>query len=228
LVTLASFMKLLGSIFLGKPAAVYSEKATREVPAGMQIPQIALAAVCVVLGVAPILPLTLLYGAAGDVLGPASVPAFTSMFGSNPLAITLGGVGVWNPAVIVGVLLVCTLGAYLISRAAHAPSRQTEGWYGGEEAEPDEIRYRAHGFCLPFKQVFAKVYPIVPIPKARFLQFVGKILDFDKWIYNPLVRTGGRMTDRLSRTHSGVPQLYLLWQLAGVIAVLALLFILVR
>ncbi len=226
LVTLASFMKLLGSMFLGKPAAIYSEKATGEVPPGMQIPQAALSVLCVVLGVAPMLPLALLYGAAEDVL--RSTPAFASMFGSNPLGITLAGIGAWNPAVIIGALFVCTLAAYGISRAAHATSRETEGWYCGEEAVPDEIRYRAHGFCLPFKQVFAKVYPSVPIPKAGFLKSLVKVFDLDRWLYNPFVRAGGWATDKLSRTHSGVPQLYLMWQIVGVVGVLVLLFIMVK
>jgi hydrogenase-4 component B len=229
--TLASFMKVLGSVFLGQ-LATNGKEVKGDVPLSMTGAQAALAVACVVLGIAPILILGFLYAAVSDVLAPAGLPSFASLFGSNPAAITLsfgaGATGAWNPPIMILGLAVCMVIAYAIHRAAASPSRETAGWYGGEEAEPDEIRYRAHGFCLPFKEVFAKVYPSVPIPRARFLRFLGKVLDFDNWLYNPFVRTGGRMTDRLSRTHSGVPQLYLLWQMAGVIAVLALLFTLVR
>lgn len=230
LVTLASFMKLLGSIFLGKPAP-YPKETAGEVPASMQLAQIELAAACIVLGVVPILPLAVLYSAAGDILGSGVVPSYAALFGASRSGIaTSSGVaaGAWNPPYMIAALLVCCLGAYVVTRLARATSRQTESWYGGEEATADEVRYRAHGFVLPFKEVFANIYPSIPVPRVQALQIVRKILDFDKWLYNPFVKTGGWMVDRFSRTHIGVPQMYMIWQLAGVILVMAALFALFR
>ena len=231
LVTLASFMKLLGSVFFGKQPD-YGGKVTGDVPVTMRIPQVALALACVALGVAPILALTVLYGAALDVLGSAFVPAFSTMFGTNPSGMTLsfGGrvFGVWNPVVLVVVLAVCVVVATVVLKSARAASRETVSWYGGEEAEADEVRYKAHGFVLPFKQVFAKLCPPFPKIKIESIPFLRKALDFDRWLYNPLVKDGGRATDLISRSHSGVPQTYMLWQLIGVVAALIALAVLVR
>ena len=231
LVTLASFMKLLGCVFLGKQP-VYDEIPRGEVPMAMRIPQVALAFVCILLGVAPILPLILLHGAAQDILGRSFVPGFASLFGANAsgISLKLGSVtaGVWNPAYMVVALAVCGLIAYGVSRLGHASVRGTETWYGGEEAKPDEVRYRAHGFCLPFKEVFSKVYPSLTLPRIRILQHVPRLIDLDGWLYTPLVNAGGRVTDLLTRTHSGIPQTYLLWQLVGIVAVIAALFALLK
>ena len=231
LVTLASFMKLIGAMFLGKLSTA-GKTVTGDVPISMRIPQLVLSAACVLLGLAPILPLLLLYRVAQDVLGSTFVSGFATLFGSNPSGITLrlGNeiVGVWNPAYALVALVFCALIAYGISRLGHAPVRQTEGWYGGEVVDPEHIRFRAHGFVLPFKEAFSKVYPSVRLPKIQTFGFMQKVLDLDTWLYGPLVNAGSRLTDRLSRTHSGVPQLYMLWQVIGIIAVLALLFIMLK
>ena len=231
LVTLAVLMKLIGVMFLGKLSTA-GKRVTGDVPATMRIPQEILAAVCVLLGVVPILPLLLLYRAAQDVLGAGFVPAFGGLFGSNPSGIALnvgaGTAGVWNPAYTLVALIFCALLAYAISRSAHAPMRVTETWYGGEEADPEHVRFRAHGFVLPFKEAFAKVYPSVSLPKISAFASIQKVLNLDTWVYGPIVNAGSRLTGRLSRAHSGIPQLYMLWQVIGIIAVLALLFIMLK
>jgi hydrogenase-4 component B len=224
IVTLASFMKVIGSMFLGNPAK--TTEAAGEVPVAMRIPQIALSAVCVLLGIAPILPLIMLYGAAKDTLG--SVPGFASLFGASASGITLyigeRSVGVWNPAVMAIGLAVCALIAYVILKSGHAPSRETASWYGGEEYTTDQVRYRAHGFVLPFKNAFVRVYPSFRLPSFK-MGFLKKLIDFDGWLYNPLVKSGSRLTDRISRSHSGLPAMYMLWQLVGVVLVLVILFV---
>ncbi len=231
LVTLASFMKFVGSTFLGKPSP--EAKGVRsDVPLAMTVPQIALAMVCVIAGVVPFLPLTVLYKAAISMLGSAVTATQVEIFGSNPAAIMLttnGAVfGIWNPAYILAALIVCSAGAYAFSRAANAKWREVPNWYCGEEATDNEVRYRAHGFVLPFKEAFAAVYPTIKLPKMPALKKVGDMLDFDRWLYKPVVDVGGRAVDRLSRTHSGIPQVYMLWQLVGVIVVLAVLLVVLR
>jgi len=50
----------------------------------------------------------------------------------------------------------------------------------------------------------------------------------DSWLYGPLVRAGGRVAERVSRSHSGIPQWYLMWQVVGMVIVLVVLFWLMR
>jgi hypothetical protein len=42
------------------------------------------------------------------------------------------------------------------------------------------------------------------------------------------VRTGAAVAERFSRSHVGIPQYYLLWQVIGVVIVLVALFALIR
>jgi len=231
LVTLASFMKVMGAMFLGH-LATNGKKVPGDVPLSMRVPQVVFSAACVLLGVLPILPLYLLYGAASDVLAQRPVPGFSEIFGSSSAGITLsfgaGTVGVWNPAYALAAIAVCGIIAYAIGRSALAPARETVGWYCGEEYEPDEVRFRAHGFCLTFREAFAKVYPSIPVPKWGVPTFLQRLADVDTWLYGPLVKGGTRITERLSRTHTGIPQFYMLWQVVGAVVVLGLLFALLR
>jgi hypothetical protein len=194
----------------------------------MQIPQIALAGACIILGIAPVFPIILLYGAARGALGSALIPSFADVFGHSMSGVTLsfGGqtVGVWNPMIAAIGLLICALIAYAIMKSGHAPTRETAGWYGGEEYSPELVRYRAHGFVLPFKSAFSKIYPSFRLPKIQ-MGFLKKLFDFDGWLYNPLVNSGSRLTDKISRSHSGLPAMYMLWQLIGVVLVLVILFV---
>ncbi|MCL6519526.1 MAG: hypothetical protein K6T99_06800 [Armatimonadetes bacterium] len=229
--TLASFMKLLGAIFLGQPAEC-TRRARGEVPVAMRVPQVALAVVCVILGIAPILPLIVLYRAAQDIFGDNYVPVFSTLFGTNISGIALnfgnGVAGLWNPIYALIALIFCSLASLVILRLGSAQSRSTVNWYGGEEHEPEEVRFRAHGFCLPFKTAFAKVYPSISIPKISALQGFRKVLDLDSWLYSPILKVGARFTERVSRTHSGVPHVYMIWQLIGAVIAFAILFILIR
>ena len=225
--TLASFMKFLGAIFLGKLSTA-GKTVTGDVPRSMQIPQIALAAACMLLGIVPVLPIILFYEAARGTLASTLMPSFTDVFGASAwgIALRFGGqtVGVWNPMIAAIGLLVCGLIAYVILKAGQAPSRETAPWYGGEEFVPDQVRYRAHGFVLPFKSAFVRIYPSFRLPKIQ-MGFLKKLFDFDGWLYNPLVNSGSRLADKISRSHSGLPAMYMLWQLIGVVLVLVILFV---
>jgi len=68
----------------------------------------------------------------------------------------------------------------------------------------------------------------VPVPRLPSLGKLRSVFNLDSWLYGPLLRGGGKMVDKVSRSHVGVPQLYMIWQVAGMIIVLALLFVLIR
>ncbi|MGC8863330.1 MAG: hypothetical protein ACP5R5_11245, partial [Armatimonadota bacterium] len=175
---------------------------------------------------------SVLHGAVSDVLGPGLPPDVATIYVTNAYGMMIAGpsrvFGVWNPLVMIAAMAVGVVIAALVLKAGRVESRQTVSWYGGEEAEDDEVRYKAHGFVLPFKQAFANVYPPFPRMRIESVRFLRKALDFDRWLYNPLVKEGGRATDLISRSHSGVPQTYMLWQLVGVLAVVLALALLIR
>jgi hypothetical protein len=140
-----------------------------------------------------------------------------------------GAIGaVWSPIVLFGGLLVCFAVAELIRASGRARVRAVPNWFGGEEHPADEVRYRASGIYSPFNQVFEKVYPHVPIPRWPGLARLRSVLNLDSWLYDPIVHAGGKAVDKVSRSHVGIPQLYMVWQVAGMVVVLAVLIWIVK
>jgi len=232
LVTLASFLKVLGGMFFG--ALETNGRAIKgEVPVLMRVPQAALAAICVLFGVAPVVPLALLRPAAAAAVAPGSMPGAAELFGGSPgsLVLNFGGghtVGLWNPTIAIVALAIACAVAYFTFHLGLAPSRRVENWYCGEQFESDLVRFRMHGFVAPFKQAFAKAYPTIPVPRVGVPRFLQKAFNPDEWFYGPLIRAGGRLTERFSHTHVGIPQMYMLWQVLGVIVVVAILYLIIR
>ncbi len=246
LVTLASFLKFLGGAFMG-PTALREEEAEKgDVPFAMQFPQMFLAALCIAFGLVPMLALAGIHRAVGAVLPVQSVPSLSSLVGNSWAGLQLsafGGeaTGVWYPVVVLGALAVGMAFAYWVFRLGAAPRRAVDMWQCGAlvdgalarylvvepKHEPAtaqfEARFQAHGLYSCFKVAFRSVYPSVPLPHAGYPTRFMKIFDVDAWLFGPLVRLGNRLTGALSRTHSGVPQMYLIWQLVGLVAVVVLL-----
>jgi hypothetical protein len=80
----------------------------------------------------------------------------------------------------------------------------------------------------PFRRAFEKVYVKIGTPKTAYPTTLAKMFDVDTWLYGPLVRAGGRVAERFSRSHVGIPQWYLVWQVVGMVLVLAVLFSVMR
>jgi hydrogenase-4 component B len=227
LATLGAFLTNLSAVFLGRPDG---RRAVREVPWTMAAPQVILAALCVVLGVFPQGALRAAHAAIASV---AAVPLPTAE------AVTGGGWGValvgdgaplamWGPLVIVGALVALSLLAYGIQRAGAARVRQVDVWTGGEEQPIPAVRYPATSYFLPFKQAFRDIYPTVQGRAPAFPLALRRAFDLDRWLYGPAARAVDRTAHAAGRTHSGVPQVYLLWIVVGAAAVVTLLFLTVR
>ncbi len=232
LVTLASFLKFLGAVFFGKLAAPTDLSSIREVPGLMKAPQVILAALCVLFGLFPVLPTLFIYRAITAVAHDAAIPTYQQVVGSSSFALSLtpGAVvtGVWSPLPLVAALAGLMLVSYALMRLGGARVREVQCWYCGEEHADELVRFRAAGFYGPFKHAFAGVYPTIRLPRLRFPRALRRAFDLDSWLYGPLVRVGGRLAERLSRTHVGIPQTYVLWQVIGMIIVLVLLMLVLR
>lgn len=218
LATLASFLKVLASVFLGK-ADERSE--VEEVPISMIVPQVTLAALCVVVGVFPQFALRFIGRAIEEL---TSMPLQGVEAGWNGLRLVDGSaVGFWSPIAILLAMAVLVLLSYAIQRAGGAESRSVPVWYCGEEHAPAAVRYPASSLYLPFKHALQGIYPSAKIPVPRFPAALRRALDFDRWLYKPSVHAIDTTADRVSRTHIGIPQIYLLWIVVGAIAVTGIL-----
>lgn len=235
-VTLASFLKFLGTLFLGKLYAEGREVEKGEVPLSMRVPQVVIAIFCVLFGIVPMLPIRLLGQAVGSILPVQYQPPTQWMFGISPIGVRLnlgeGISGIWDPSFVVVALIICTFIAWLIYKTSGAPVREVDVWACGEEHALNEIRYKAHGFYLPFQDFLSfrvgryrvrTYFPTLPKPRAGKLANLRKAFDFDKFYYW-MVGVGRRFCERFSAVHAGYPQLYVLWMILGLIIAIAVVF----
>lgn len=238
-VTLASFFKFFGASFFGKISRNVEKLEKKDVPFCMVLPGFVYALLCILFGIFPRIPVKILHNAMGDIFGTNAIPGFVSLYGSSPFGIDMNfGKGVfasWNPLfILVGFVIVLVV-SYIIYKSGSAPKRSTSTWYCGEEHSDEEVRYQAHSFYLPFKQFFKirignyqreGVYPTVPIPDMHLSEKgpVKRFLNIDKWLYEPIVNVTLKIMRWFSKTHTGMPHVYLLWMFLGIAIGIFILF----
>jgi formate hydrogenlyase subunit 3/multisubunit Na+/H+ antiporter MnhD subunit len=145
--TLASFIKFFGASFLSRGSALVKSKAAQrgrlEVGWLMQWPQLLLALVCVLLGVAPALAgqwiRRALLSSPGGLVG---APVFDQ---SN---------AVFVPWMLILVLGTAFLGVLAVSRLGGSARRSAAPWLCGEAGEEECNRYAAHHFYGDVKRYF--------------------------------------------------------------------------
>ena len=226
-VTLASFLKFLGMLFLGN-LRVETEVERREVPVTMVVPQVVIGIFCVLFGVLPIIAMRPLHTAVSGILPWGYSPEFASLFGSSPLTVNLNisgaSSGAWGAIVVLVAFAGCLLLAYFISRMGGAQTRKVPMWLCGEEHPFAEVRYPVHSFLLPFNRLFANIYPSIPMPRLPRPSAILRALNIDNWLYYPGLRLGERIIQAIRVTHAGVPQLYMLWVIVGAALAVIVLF----
>jgi hydrogenase-4 component B len=227
LVTLASFLKVLGAVFLG---ADRMSKDVREVPTSMAVPQVVLASLCVLLGVVPFAVLGPLRDAVVGLTSIAVPDAAALLGGLAGLVLSVNGqaVAYWAPPAMIGGIVILGLLAAVIARAGGAEVRNVPVWYCGEEHDSEAVRVRASTFFLPFKSAFTGIYPRLRLTPPAFPGWLRRVFDVDSWLYHPAVRLIDRGAEGVSRTHVGIPQVYLLWIVVGAVAVVGIILTLVR
>ncbi len=221
LVTLASFLKVLGSVFFG---TADEKRGLREVPISMIVPQVVLAALCVLFGIFPQLALRIVgHAIEGVTAMPVASFEATRLWGGLLLVVNGSSVACWAPLVALGVLAVFAGLSWVIQRAGASKTRSVPVWYCGEEHDADTVRYPASSFYLPFKHAFQGIYPSAKVHVPKFPVPLRRALNFDQWLYTPATRAIDKAADRVSRTHVGIPQIYLLWIVIGAILVTGIL-----
>jgi len=220
LASLACFLNMLASVFLGRAE---ENLQLEEVPSSMIVPQFVLAALCVLLGVFPQLVLRVVGHAIEGITGASMATVNTSRTWAGLFLMDGSPVAFWSPLAILAALVVLALLCYAIQRVGGAQRRSVPVWYCGEEHAPALVRYPASSFYLPFKHAFQGIYPSAKVHVPRFPAPLRHALDFDHWLYAPSAKAIGLAAGRVSRTHVGIPQIYLLWIVIGAIVVAGIL-----
>jgi formate hydrogenlyase subunit 3/multisubunit Na+/H+ antiporter MnhD subunit len=197
--TLASFIKVLHSVFLGRRPARLDK--VKEVDFSMQIPMIFLAALCILFGVFAQYPLEKFI-----------VPVVTAS-GAQPLDLARGNIvtvptdGFWNPGAATALIVVgVTFGLLMYVFSSMRPYRIEENpWIGGNIMDNEEIRVPGTQF---YKTVTDDLGPSI---KALFSDGDKGFLD----VYNIFGRIGDSFVQVLRMLHNGNLSTYLAWIVIG-------------
>ncbi|RLF18928.1 MAG: hypothetical protein DRN06_00300 [Thermoprotei archaeon] len=156
-ITLASVLKMLHSAFFGvRPSRL---EGVKEVPLTMQIPLVILAALCVVLGVAPRLLLDTLINPAVALIVGAGVPSYFLLGFATPI-------GFYEALGLALIILISMLVGYAIYHASLKPMVVTTDaampFTGGEVEEPylslEKARVGPGPFYLNFASLIAPLH----------------------------------------------------------------------
>ncbi len=162
--TLATFIKFFGVSFLSRTSTLVDTRAkerasdgTLEVPWMMRFPQLALASICILLGIVPSIGFQLLQHALRA--SPGGIA--TALTNGSPMASSVpAGLWQWNsaavfaPLALAAVLAVTFLVAYALSKAGGAARRNAEPWLCGYARDAECNRYVAHNFYGEIKRYF--------------------------------------------------------------------------
>ena len=174
-VTLASFMKFFGAAFLGRASRRVIEQAEKqsgrlEVPWSMQLPQLFLAAACLLFGLWPLLAYglaarTLL--ASADGLGAPLAQAVAAAETLPGVRVVLTGGAVAAPLLIL--LLVGLLAALTawVSRLGGAQRRVVPPWLTGQMMADETNRFTAHGYYADLKRALRRPRGAAAPPPPR-------------------------------------------------------------
>ncbi|MCS7264372.1 MAG: hypothetical protein NZ805_06030 [Armatimonadetes bacterium] len=213
-------VKFFASSFLIKP--IRSEKF--EVPLTMRLAQILLMLIIILIG---LFPGTILRGLSWVV---ADAPMFTGV--ENQIA------GIWqwfgvqaftgtfSPIVLIGMFVVVSLFAVIAIGTERQP-RRAPIWLGGELVKPEQLGGHPQGVPLR-EELLQRAYPRAPVPRWRPPAWFTKLLDPEAWMYRPVISGGERISDFLRRAHTGVPHLYIAWQIIGAIIIALIAWLMFR
>lgn len=225
--TLASFMKLIHSTFLGSPQSTVHSPQPKEVSPLMWIPMVVLAVLCVLFGVFAQVPLVKFIG-----------PAIGINFANVPRALSLSGL--WSPTLATGLMVVGLIIGYIIYIIGKAVKPRVDSIYiGGEVAQVEINRFPGTHFYNTVREM-GGLSGIYRAAEKRFLDFYEWGIGFFKGIAYILFYCIDRFVDWivvgvgrlvllfswiLREGHIGALPTYLAWCLIGFGVVL---YVLVR
>jgi hydrogenase-4 component B len=216
---LACFAKAFGISFLAMPRSAHARNA-REVPPAMRVGMAGLAVVCVLLGVAPMVVVPAIDRVTAPLIG---VSIADKVLAEGGLAVMPMGTGFASISpLVLGILLVGLVPvAWLLAVIVGGTLRKRfyKTWGCGINLTP-RMEYTATGFAQPIKQVFSTIYrPTVKLETdlmeesryfAKRMHFETHIEPvFQKYLYDPVVRSLNAVADRLRVVQTGSLQLYL-------------------
>jgi len=208
--TLASFVKVIHSVFLGTRGSAVPAGEVRAESGWMAVAMIALAAACVGLGVRAgpavaglILPAAKAVGLPVSGIAPA---------GWNGIMVR-DGAGLWEPSTATVLILIGVLVGglvYLYSRALRV--RVVDNFVAGEDSTSDELW---HVSGTHFYETIRRM------PGLRVIFGDASVGAFD--LYRLVGQYGNGLVERLRAWHTGLLAVYASWVIIGLVVLVAVL-----
>jgi len=222
--TAMCFVKVFGVAFLGMPR---SDEAIRAREAGEweQLGMGWLAALCVVLGLAPVWMIGVMDPVALSLLdySPAYIGMARDWLWLTPVAPERAS---YSPVIFLAVIAAVVLAAFgLVRLLYHGRLRRTPAWDCGFPGLNARMQDTAEGFAQPIRQIFAPVYEIEahhPDPFDRMPRYVTEVRDrFWGLIYFPIARAATFCSRMIGRIQVGRVAVYLMYSFATIIFLMA-------
>jgi len=202
--TLASFIKVIYSVFLGKKAAGLPDK-IKEAPFSMWMPPAILAVLSILFGVFAVWPVNTFFA---PVVGLESV-------GSTLGAMGLSAGSFWSPTFTTLMLLIgLVLGAIIYFLGRGLNPRVVKTFYGGEQLSDEDIRQPGTGFY----ETIEKLPVLRPLYEDSKKGVWAPDYFFATIIDSIFVRG-------LKFMHTGVLSTYLSWSIIGLVVIIFVLIV---
>jgi NADH:ubiquinone oxidoreductase subunit 5 (subunit L)/multisubunit Na+/H+ antiporter MnhA subunit len=200
--TLACFIKIVHSVFLGSPSAEMVKKNPVESPIWMTGPILVLSFICVFFGVFATLPLRGFVAPIMETLGITGLQEHLQAGEISALS-TL-----WNPALATVLLLLAfLLGIVIYMVSSGFKVRQARIYIGGEKLPPQAGHYSG--------TTFYNTVRAMPFIRAVFRDAEKESFD----VYRFSGRFGGSLVNVLRSCQTGVLPLYISWVVLGLVLI---------
>jgi hypothetical protein len=222
--TAMCFVKVFGVAFLGVPR---SGEATRGHEAGRweQLGMAWLAALCVLLGIAPVWMIGVMDPIALSLIDYSIAYAGVAQhwLWLTPVAPERAS---YSPVIFLAVIVMVVLITYWAVRAFyHGRLRRTPPWDCGFPELNARMQDTPEGFAQPIRQIFAPVYEIEahhPDPFDRLPHYATEVRDrFWGWIYYPVGYATSFCSRIVGRIQGGRIAVYLMYSFVTILLLLA-------
>jgi formate hydrogenlyase subunit 3/multisubunit Na+/H+ antiporter MnhD subunit len=217
--TLASFVKVLHSVFWGPLPERYRKASDGGISMGL--PLVSLAGLCVVFGLLAAFPLDQWIGPVVGLEPGTATSGATALHGAPETYLTVAQMregaeastrfeqASFRPLVLTALLLVGTLLGLIVAFIGNMQWRRTRGVFiGGEPLNPVTNTFPGTEFYRTVRE----------LPFIRGMLTAGEKGDTD--VYDAGARIGGRVIAGLRRIHTGVITDYLFWCFLGMVVLL--------
>lgn len=227
---LACFAKAFGISFLALPRSSHARHA-QEVPWSMRLGMGFLAALCVILGLAPMVVVPLLDRVTAPMTGTSIADKMLALGGWALAPVNVEFSSLSSPVLALALVGTAALGLALVALfGGMRAKRYFKTWGCGINLSP-RMEYTATGFVQPIKRVFSTIYqPTVKLEtefleesryfaKRRRFEFHIEPL-FEKYLYKPVVAGVYGLADRLRIVQAGSLHLYLAYMFVTLVVLL--------